>query len=675
MLYPLLIVLFALLTYSNTLNCPFIFDDDAIRKGTSLPTLLDPRFLVNLSFLLNYKLNYLSVKGYHVFNIIIHVINGLLIYSLISLISKIEANEKNYGSCHNNTLAFFISLIFITHPIELFAVTYVVQRAASMAAMFYLLTLIFYVKFRISQSTALGTKKFYALSLLFTVMAAKTKEITITLPVMLAMCEFVFFDGSIKKRLAFVLPFFLMIPLIIIQVNAVGVDLVFSEPQSKIYAHSSVSGAIAKSPLIASNRWEYLFTQFKVITTYLRMLFYPQNLTLIHYFTVSKTFFEPKVILSFLLLLTLFSFGAYFVFIDNKKSKLTGFGLIWFFVTISPQSSIVPIQGWMIFEYRAYLASVGIYIAVIVTVFELLKTHYRIVYMLMLSLFILLTILTYNNNKIWITEISMWERNVKVEPLHPVPHINLGSAYFAAKRYDAAIAQFKLAIDLSPNTAEAYNDLGLVYERKGLFKEALEKFKYAMSLDRSYASPVVNLGMMYMTRGMNEQALEEFKAALEINRSNPGAHINLGALYAKMGQKEKAIEEFKRVIVTNPNIVEPYVNLAALYAEQGLSALAEDNLKKAMKVDPYFSDTYNIMGTIYEERGAFNEASANYQKAIRYNNDNINARRNLAVIYLKQGLISDAANQYRYILSVAPDDVEAKGSLFSIQRQLNGQRP
>ncbi|MBF0463906.1 MAG: tetratricopeptide repeat protein [Nitrospirae bacterium] len=657
------------------MNCPFIFDDDAIRKVTSLPTLLDPRFLVNLSFLFNYKLNYLGVKGYHVFNIIIHVINGLLIYYVISLISKIEANEKNNSYYHYETLAFFAALIFVAHPMELFAVTYVVQRAASMAAMFYLLTLIFYIKFRIAQSTALGTKKFYLLSLLFTLMASKTKEITITLPVMLTIFEFVFFDGSIKKRLTYVIPFFLLIPLTIIQINAVGVDVIFSEPQSKIYVQHSATGAAAKSPLIASNRWEYLFTQFKVITTYLRMFFYPHNLTLIHYFTVSRTFFELKVVLAFILLLMLFAFGTYLLFIGKKRSKLFGFGLIWFFVAISPQSSIVPIQGWMIFEYRAYLASIGIYISVIVTVFGLLKNHYRIVYMLMLSLSILLTILTYNNNKIWATEISLWERNVKVEPLHPVPHINLGSCYFAAKRYDDAIAQFKQAIALTPNTAEAYNDLGLVYERKGLFNEALEKFKYAMSLDSSYASPVVNLGMMYMNRGMNEQALAEFKAALVINRSNPGAHINLGTLYAKMGQREKATEEFKRVTVTNPNIVEPYVNLAALYAEQGLSALAEDNLKKAMKIDPSFSETYNIMGTIYEERGAFNEASANYQKAISYNKDNINARRNLAVIYLKQGLLSDAAGQYRYILSAVPDDAEARGALLTIERQQNYRRP
>ncbi|QWR76272.1 tetratricopeptide repeat protein [Candidatus Magnetomonas plexicatena] len=671
-----MIVFFAVLAYSNTLSCPFIFDDDAIRKGTSPPTLLDPRFLINLSFLLNYKLNYLSVKGYHVFNIIIHVINGLLIYSFVSLICKIETTEKNNSRSHYETLAFFISLIFVTHPIELFAVTYIVQRATSMAVMFYLLTLIFYIRFRVVHSKGNTLfRAYYALSLVFTLMAAKTKEITITLPVILALCEFVFFKGNFKKRLTYLLPFFLLIPLTIIQINAVGVDVVFSEPQSKIYANNSAAASAVKSQLIAGNRWEYLFTQFKVITTYLQMFFYPHNLTLIHYFTVSRTFFEPKVILAFLFLLVLFSSGAYLIFMGKKETKLAGFGLLWFFVTISPQSSIVPIQGWMIFEYRAYLASIGIYIAVIVAVFSLFRAYLKAVCLLLLSLSMLLTVVTYKYNKTWATEISMWEDNVRVEPQHPVPHVNLGSAYFAEKRYDDAIAQFKLAIDLSPTVPEAYNDLGLVYARKGLFNEALEKFKYAMTLERSYVSPRVNLGVMYMNRGMSEQAIAEFKAALEINRFNPGAHINLGTLYAKMGQKEKAIDEFKIVIVTNPNIVEPYVNLGALYAEQGFTALAEDNLKKAMRVDPYFSDTYSIMGTIYEERGAFNEASANYQKAIRYNKDNMNARLNLAAIYIKQGLLLDAESQYRYILSAEPNNVEVRGALLTIEQQLNRQLP
>ncbi|MEO5355977.1 MAG: tetratricopeptide repeat protein [Nitrospirae bacterium YQR-1] len=676
--YPFTIIFFVLIAYFNTLECPFIFDDDAIKKGTVLPTILDPRLLVNLSFLLNYKLNHLNVTGYHVFNIIIHVINGLLIYFLVSLISKTETTDEFH---YNYEPAFFIALIFAIHPLELFAVTYTVQRATSLAAMLYLSALFFYIKSRVSNNAAL--KLNYALSLLCALLAAKTKEITVTLPIVLTICEFIFFKGNIKKRIIYVLPFFLLIPLTIIQVNAIGVDVLLSEPQSNIILNTVKTEAAPGASLIAANRWEYLFTQFKVITTYLQLMFYPDNLTLIHYFPVSRTFFEPKVVSAFLFLLILFVCGAWLiyrgkagvktVFLNCFESKLAGFGLLWFFINLAPQSSIVPIHGWMIFEYRAYMASLGIYIAVIVTLFSLFRAQWRLVCSLLLLISAALTFLTYKNNKTWATEITMWEDNVQKEPKHPIPHINLGSAYFAAKRYDDAMAQFQLAIGLSPSIAEAHNNLGLVYERKGLLQDAEDKFKHAMSLDKSYASPAVNLGRLYVNRGMNEQAEVEFKRAIGISRRSPGAHINLGTLYAKMGQKEKAIEEFSKAIAINPNLVEPYVNLGALYADRGLRGLALESLKKAIMIDPSYSEAYNIMGTIDEERGAFTEAAANYLKAVKYNKDSINARHNLAAVYIRQGLIADAAIQYRHILTISPDDVEAKSALFNIQHQQSRQ--
>ncbi|MBI4837893.1 MAG: hypothetical protein HY806_01860 [Nitrospirae bacterium] len=351
----LLIVIIGLISYSNTFNVPFYLDDvpniaenpiiknfqyftdPSNAKGLPLYTGFKMRFIGYLTFALNYKLHDLDVTGYHIFNISVHIINALLIYWLILLtfqtpwfsviarrettkqsplpeIAPAENRHRNDSRVlfqpsplilHPSLIAFFSALIFVSHPIQTQAVTYTVQRFTSLATMFYLISLVMYIKSRLrwtikatveakAEVNIFSTLTFYFLSLLSAVLAMKTKEIAFTLPVTIAIYEFMFFNGKIKKKVLYLIP--LLLTLFIIPLNIVDLSKNIGNLMDKISDATKVQ-------IVSMTRWDYLFTQFRVIVTYIRLLFLPINQNLDYDYPIYYSLLNPDVFLSFLFLL------------------------------------------------------------------------------------------------------------------------------------------------------------------------------------------------------------------------------------------------------------------------------------------------------------------------------------------------------------------------------------
>jgi hypothetical protein len=197
-------------------------------------------------------------------------------------------------------IALSASLIFVSHPIQTQAVTYIAQRFTSLATLFYLFAVIFFVKAR--QMNKQG-KSFISplhlvyccLTLLCGFLAMHTKEITFTLPVVIIMYEFFFIDDSLKrgKRVLYFLPFFLILTFILIgliqfaKAGGEPIGDIIGEIRDKFQETSQIS------------RKDYLFTQFSVILTYIRLLFFPMNQTLDYDFPISKSLFQLPTLFSF----------------------------------------------------------------------------------------------------------------------------------------------------------------------------------------------------------------------------------------------------------------------------------------------------------------------------------------------------------------------------------------
>ena len=172
----LLIIIVGFIAYSNTFHAPFYFDDEFGISGN--PLIKDLRFFLApsdakeytqfgrydalkmryvgfLTFAMNYKLHGLDVTGYHIFNISVHIINALLVYLLVILTFRTPFFQTPNSKLPTHSyLPLFSALLFVCHPIQTQAVTYISQRFASLAAMFFLLSLVMYIKWRLRMQDA-----------------------------------------------------------------------------------------------------------------------------------------------------------------------------------------------------------------------------------------------------------------------------------------------------------------------------------------------------------------------------------------------------------------------------------------------------------------------------------------------------------------------------------------
>jgi len=552
-----LVLIPSFVIYSNTFSLPFLFDgkgkiaenplvkdlgyfvDPSGAERFYLYDSLKSRYVGLLSFALNYWAGGLDVWGYHAVNLAIHIINGLLVYFLVILTFRTPFLEGSSLRDKSRHIALLASALFVAHPVQTEAVTYIVQRLASLAS-----RLAGGVKARYA---------FYALSLVSAVLAMKTKENAFTLPLAIAMYEFFFFIGERRKRILLLLP--LMLTMLIIPLTLLDIDRPLGE----------VIGSVGEATRLQSevSRGDYLLTQFSAVVTYLRLLFLPINQNLDYDYPVYRSFFEPRVFLSFMLLLAIIASGVYCLVRSRWGNqarpvhlRLVSFGIFWFFLTLSVESSFIPILD-VIFEHRTYLPMVGASSALAVGMFmelERLNTAgaRRALVGAMIAIMVMFAMAAYQRNTVWGSEISLWTD----------------------------------VVEKSPRKARGYNNLGFALYEEGFTQKALPHYLQALQLNPDFATAHNNLGRAYLSMGLEDEAIGHFVKALELKPGYLKAGNNLGAAYLQAGQTEAAIRSLEVVVAMDPDYATAHYNLALAYIERGLREKAREELQEALRLRP-----------------------------------------------------------------------------------------
>ncbi len=685
-IHILLIILFCVIAYSNTFQSPFHFDDKlnivenpVIKK---LPVFLEPskakdyvdetlyhgfktRYIGYLSFALNYKIQGLKVSGYHIVNTATHIINALLVYWLVLLTFKtpfFSRIRKSTQPPFNSPLAkgghrgvregqrgiltaLFSALLFALHPVQTQAVTYIVQRFTSLATMFYLLTLVMYIQWRfMSQNTehrtclpdrqaclpdrqAQSTDKkivnlksalWYLCSVFSAVLAMKTKEIAFTLPVIIILYEFMFFEGKGIRRILYLFPF--LLTMFIIPLSLMGAGRPLGELISDV--------SEATRAMTTVSRLDYLFTEFRVITTYIRLIFIPVNQNLDYDYPLYSSFFNLGVFFSFIFLLSVLCAGVYCFYhsrITHHGLRLIAFGIFWFFITLSVESSVIPIVD-VIFEHRLYLPSIGIFLAINTSLFigaGEVKDRWKgigsaVIGALVIIIFVL-TGASYARNRVWKDEVSLWEDVVRKSPDKARAHEGLGFAYQSWGLIDRAIEEYRIAIKLDPSYQLAHGNLANAYQSQGFIDRAIEEWQVAIKLAPYVPEAYYNLGIIYQSQGNIDKAIEEYLIAVKLNPDLPQVHSNLGVAYKSQGLIDRAIEEYLIAIKLNPDILEAHYNLGIAYQSQGIFDKAVENYKEVLRLKPDWEAPHFQLGRIHLETGDIENARREFEKVLQIN--------------------------------------------------------
>ena len=558
----IIISLFTLIAYSNSFTVPFTLDDfssisnnHAIRRPWDLPALWNfysGRIVAYFTFSINYFIHQTAYEGYHIVNTLIHITNAIIVFLILNNILGLSYFNRKPVQRYRNLVSLLGAIAFATHPIQVNAVTYVVQRIASLAAMFYLLSVLFFIRYRIT-----GKIKYFILALLTTLLAMFTKENTITIPFMLILIEFMFFlkhnNISWKKRIAIILILLLTVPII---------------PATPLYlgGHSQSDPGADFKASTTMDRFEYFYTQLNVIVKYIKLLFIPDNLNFDYSndFDISKTIWENS---SYISLIILSSIGILALLLV-KKNKLVSFGILWFFMGLAVESSFISIKD-VYFEHRLYFPMVGFVMFIIGAIFsEARILHRRFLFdrpMLFFTVFMSITIAmnsvnTLHRNYIFSDSVRLWTDVVSKAPNSDRAHCILATNYLNLvydkprstdkQNLEMAEKEFNKALAINSRNGTAHCNLSKVYLLKKEYLRCIQKAEYSNSLSKSeYA--FYNMGKAYEALGNTDKAIESYLGGYKVNNRFTFILKSLGNCYEKKKDYKNAIKYYEEFIQNN----------------------------------------------------------------------------------------------------------------------------
>jgi len=514
--------------------------------GKSLPSLFSRSYfniasgeasyrpVATLSYYLIYAVGELNATYYHLFSVLLHALNVILVYLLSNIIIK------------NRHSALIAGLLFACHPALTEAVDAISYNEDLLAAAFFFLAFICYAAIKTGEVKS-GIKV-YVLSLFSFLLALLSKEMAITLPAVIFLYDLAIRDAggrsfslksilhTIKDRMYFYSGY-------------VAVSLFYLYLRFGAFYHPGESIKPVYGSLI--ERIIYLPAH---IFGFIKLAVFPANLNADYVFSYPPSFFEIANLVG------LFSVSGLVVgsFLIYQKSKVVFFGIWWFLITLFPVYNLIPLFNPFADRYL-YIPLVGFCVVSAFVLNDFLglrlpqsrssKLITPIAVVIIVSLYSAVTIARHRD---WQDGLTLWSKTVKSSPNSSVAHGSLGRAYQEKGRLDEAVEQYKRAIAIYPDDYKAHYNLGVVYDQQGLLDKAVQSYQRAVQINPAYPNAHFNLGIIYQTQGLTDQAIGHFRKVTELDPADFEALNNLGVAYAVQGRLHKAKMEWEKVLEIDP---------------------------------------------------------------------------------------------------------------------------
>lgn len=628
----ILVAVLALVLYANTLKNGFVFDDEDTIVNNILITDMNNvsklftkdyftfshensyRPAATFTYFIDYALYGLNPWGYHLTNTLLHAVNGGLLYLFLTALFK----NPDYNNPSPFNIPLVISLLFVSHPVLTEAVNAISFREDLLAFLFYISTLIIYLLIRSmprnEKQLAIGL--LYAFSCLLYFLALFSKEMAVTLPLIVYCLEWFYLDRNDKRFRSFLSNRY--------NIGYISVTFVYLYVRFYLF-QNPIEGDVSYWTLT-----ERLSTVPYLIPRYLILLIAPFPLSADYVITPIISLFSPIFIASFITVILIFAITAYMDI--HKKGKGVGFGTAFFFITLLPVYNIIPIANPLAERYL-YLPTAGYAVIVGSTLYLIFKTQTR--YMLITVLFILIiyALAVAQRNTTWRDDYSLWSDTVKKVPDSSLAHLNLGRAYFDKNRLDEAVREYVTALRLEPRNPLTYNNLGFAYYRMGRIDEAIGEFMTALKIKPDYAIVHNNLGIVYLGQGRVDEAIQELATASILKPDYVKARNNLGIAYSMQGRLDEAIKEYMIALKLKPDYADTHSDLGVAYSMQGRLDEAIKEYMIALKLQPDYAGTYLNLGKVYINQGKIDEAIQAYAAALRLDPGNAEIRSHLESAY------------------------------------------
>lgn len=646
----LALALAALVAYSSGFSGPFVYDDvQSIPDNPTLRQLWPPwealsppaggatvggRPVLNLSFALNYALGGTGVTGYHLGNLLIHVLAGLALFGLMRRTLRLPRLAADFAGVAL-PVGFLAALLWTLHPLQTEAVTYMVQRAESLMGMFFLLTFYGFVR-GVQSDRPAGS---YWLSIAACTLGMATKEVMATAPLLVLLFDRTFVSGSFLAAwrarrgyyLGLVATWILLGWLVLANGGNRGGSIGFG---------------------IGVSWWAHALTQFEAVVRYLWLSVWPHPLAFDYGPTWARSTVEVVLYATLVVPLVVGTLVAL------RRNHPLGFLGTWFFVILAP-TSVMPGPTQMIVEHRLYLSLAAVTALAAAGAFRLGGRRMLAGLLVVACAF---GVLTFRRNQDYRTDLSLWEDTVAKRPDNPIAHENLGAALSAHGRKAEAMAEFETTLRLDPTNPEGNINLGEALSALGRTQEAMEHLLKAIPLALNHPALQLNLGTTLDRMGRTREAIFYYERALRIKPEFAEAHNNLGDAYLRLGQTDLALPHVQEALRLKPNYPEAHYNLAFILAARGQLAEATAEFEVGRRLQPDNAIARHSWGNALATAGRKTEAAAEFEAAVKMAPADAAIRYDYGNLLAGAGNYTGAIERYREALQLRPDYAEAENN-------------
>jgi tetratricopeptide (TPR) repeat protein len=553
-----------------------------------------------LSFALNYYLGRDNVFGYHMVNLSIHLLTTYFLFLFIYHTLNLPSLKGRKGM-DPYFVALLSAVFWAINPIQTQAVTYIVQRMASMAGMFYIISMYFYVKGRRANQNWAGFI-FFLLCGVSALLAFGSKQNAIMLPASLLLYDFFLIQGISRKTTKKNLGILLVGALVTISIGIVYYAL--SEAKLPEYFNLYHTRPFTL--------WERLITQPRIMIFYISLILYPMStrLSLDHDIALSQSLFDPPTTILAIILVLAIVLGAILI---SKKRPLISFSVLFFFLNHMVESSILPLE--LIFEHRNYVPSMFLFVPIVIGLFHAIS-HFsdkRSMQVMVIVSIILVLIgeghATFMRNFTWRSEETLWIDVIEKYPDSFRGNHNLAKYYFEHNQEEKGIEGYKKALGLEAihskdeKSTTALN-LGIIYYNRGELEKAKSYYLQALTIDPCTKGANNNLAVLLsMTTRDQEEVFNLLKKAIACGRQSTQEHSNMGLLFIKAGRLDRGIAYLETALEMAPKNNDALEGLGYAYMKKGLLGKASIYFRRAFNQTPknirallYLAQLYTIGG-------------------------------------------------------------------------------
>jgi tetratricopeptide (TPR) repeat protein len=569
LLLALLLAVTTILAYQPAWHGGFIWDDDAYITNNELLTA--PDGLRRIWFSLDSPSQYfplvytmfrferawwgLSPTGYHFVNILLHIANALVLWSLL-------ARLRVPG-------AWLAGAIFALHPVQVESVAWITERKNVLMGLFFLLTIRTWVEFVDKQ-----TKQrwyFYVLALLLYALALFSKTTACTLPAALLLILWLQGRRINQRQLVQLVPFVAL---------ALGMGLL------TVWWERYHQGT--RGPLFAISPPERLLIASRAIWFYLGKLFWPSNLTFIY----PRWIVSPTDPLQYAWLAALGGLCAAIFFARRYVGRSLEVAALFFVATLSPVLGFIMLYTFrytFAADHYQYLASIGpiaLASAGITTLAALFKESRHFIFSAAVCLVAALAVFTWRQSTMYADIEALWRTTIARNPGCWMAHNNLGIVLSQKGKIDEAIAHYEKTLEMSPDFADADYNLGNALLQKGETDAAIVHCQRAVTIQPNDPEAQIALGNALLQKGLMDESIVHYQKALAIRPYYVTAHYNLSSAFLKKGEIDKAILHCQAVLSIQPQHADAHTTLAAGLLRKGEIGSAIEQYKKALEIAP-----------------------------------------------------------------------------------------